>query len=235
MQKAELVLSMLRRSSTSNKEFVFDRLYRKLFNPDLFLLAYNNIYSKEGNMTPGVDSKTIDGFSDELVDTLIEELRYERYHPQPVKRVYIPKKNGKKRPLGIPSFREKLVQEVVRLILETIFEPLFEESSHGFRPRKGCHTALERVKRTFTGANWVIEGDITGFFDNIDHGILLRLLKKKIKDGRFIRLVSLFLKAGYMEDAALYASVAGCPQGGLVSPVLANIYLHELDGCMERL
>ncbi len=185
-------------------------------------------------MTPGVDGKTIDGFSNELVETLIEELRYERYCPRPVKRGYIPKKkNGKKRPLGIPSFRDKLVQEAARLILEAIYEPLFEESSHGFRPGKSCHTALERVKTRFTGANWVIEGDITGFFDAIDHEKLLEILKKKIEDGRFLRLIALL--AGYMEDSALYENVAGCPQGGLVSPILANIYLHELDRFMEAL
>lgn len=229
MQTAETVLNILRKKSEEDSKFIFRRLYRNLYNPDLFKVAYARIYSHEGNMTPGTDGETIDGFSLELVEKLISELRYERYYPKPVRRAYIPKKNGKKRSLGIPSFRDKLVQEVVRMMLEAIYEPIFSESSHAYRPNKSCHTALHQIKTTGRGTSWVIEGDIEGFFDNIDHDILLSLLKRKIDDGRFIELIRRFLKAGYMEFSEVHRTLSGTPQGGIISPILSNIYLHEFD------
>jgi group II intron reverse transcriptase/maturase len=235
MQKAEIVLSMLGQKAKENSIFVFDRLYRNLFNPDFYLLAYNNLYDKEGNLTEGTDQITIDGFNMRLVEKLIEELKTETYRPKAVRRVYIPKKNGKPRPLGVPSFRDKLVQEVVRLILQAIYEPTFLDSSHGFRPERSCHTALVQLKTTCKGTNWVIEGDIKGFFDNISFDKLLEILARRIQDGRFLRLISLFLKAGYMEDQRIFHPLTGTPQGGIVSPILANIYLHELDGFMHQL
>jgi group II intron reverse transcriptase/maturase len=225
MQSAEVVLSMLGQKSTQNSEFVFDRLYRNLFNPDFFMLAYSNIYAKEGNMTQGVDETTIDGFNVTKVEELIAGLRQEIYSPKPVRRTYIPKKNGAHRPLGVPSFQDKLVQEVVRLLLQAIYEPLFKDSSHGFRPNRSCHTALTQIKTTCKGANWVIEGDMKGFFDHIGHGKLLVLLSQKISDGRFLNLIEKFLKAGYMEFEQVHNSLTGTPQGGLLSPILANIYL----------
>jgi group II intron reverse transcriptase/maturase len=233
MQKAEIVLTMLRKQSVQSHEFVFDRLYRNLFNPDFYMLAYSNLYAKEGNMTPGTDGKTIDGFNIERINRIIEKIRREAYYPQPSRRVYIPKKNGKLRPLGIPSFDDKLVQEVLRIMLEAIYEPIFKETSHGFRPEKSCHTALLQVKKTCKGVTWVIEGDIKGFFDNINHDILLNLLSQKITDGRIIELVRRFLKAGYLEFHQIRNSLTGTPQGGVISPVLANIYLHELDTFVE--
>ncbi len=235
MQKAEIILSMLGQKAKEDSSFVFDRLYRNLFNPDFYLLAYNNIYDKEGNLTEGTDQITIDGFNMRLVEKLIEELRTETYRPKPVRRAYIPKKNGKLRPLGVPSFRDKLVQEVVRLILQAIYEPIFHDSSHGFRPGRSCHTALVQIKTTCKGTNWVIEGDIKGFFDNISFDKLLEILSRRIRDGRFLNLISLFLKAGYMEDKRIFHPLTGTPQGGIVSPILANIYLHELDVFMEKL
>jgi group II intron reverse transcriptase/maturase len=234
MQKAEVVLTVLRKQSTQSKDFVFDRLYRNLFNPDFYMQAYGNLYAKEGNMTPGVDGKTIDGFNINQINGIIENLRNETYYPKPSRRTYIPKKNGKLRPLGIPSFEDKLVQEVLRMLLVVIYEPIFKETSHGFRPEKSCHSALLQVKRVGHGTTWVVEGDIKGFFDNIDHEILLNLLAKKIDDGRIIELVRRFLKAGYLEFHQVHNSLNGCPQGGLISPVLANIYLHELDEFMEK-
>jgi len=214
---------------------VFDRLYRNLFNPDLFLLAYSNIYANEGNMTVGTNGDTIDGFNIDKVNTVIEKLKQETYRPTPVRRTYIPKKNGKRRPLGIPSFTDKLVQEVVRMLLQAIYEPVFKDTSHGFRPNRSCHTALVQVKTTCKGTNWAIEGDIQGFFDNINHAKLLKLLARKIADGRFLNLIEKFLKAGYMEFRQVHHSLTGTPQGGIVSPILANIYLHELDVFMETL
>jgi len=235
MQKAEVVLSILTQKSVQNKEYVFDRLYRNLFNPDFYRLAYSNIYAHEGNMTAGSDDETIDGFNIEKVKTVIAQLRQETYRPKPVRRTYIPKKNGKRRPLGIPSFTDKLVQEVVRMLLQAIYEPVFTDTSHGFRPARSCHTALMQIKTSCKGTKWVIEGDIQGFFDNINHAKLLEILARKITDGRLLNLIAKFLKAGYMEFRQFHNSLTGTPQGGIVSPILANIYLHELDGYMEAL
>jgi group II intron reverse transcriptase/maturase len=235
MQKAEVILSILSQKSAQNKEYVFDRLYRNLFNPDFYLLAYSNIYANEGNMTAGTDPETIDGFNTEKVQTIIARLRQETYCPNPVRRVYIPKKNGKLRPLGIPSFTDKLVQEVVRMLLQAIYEPVFKDTSHGFRPGRSCHTALVQIKTTCKGTNWAIEGDIQGFFDNINHTRLLQLLARKIADGRLLSLIGKFLRAGYMEFRQVHNTLTGTPQGGIVSPILANIYLHELDVYMEAL
>ena len=234
MQNAEVVLTMLSQLSNQNSAFVFDRLYRNLFNPDFYLLAYCNIYAKEGNMTEGIDGKTIDGFNTKKVEEIISLLRQERYYPKPVRRAYIPKKNGKLRPLGIPTFWDKLVQEVLRLLLQAVYEPIFKDTSHGFRPQRSCHTALVQLKTKGKGTNWVIEGDITGFFDNINHSRLLQILSRKISDGRFLNLIDRFLKAGYMEFKQVHNSLTGTPQGGIVSPILANIYLHELDTFMEQ-
>ncbi|MBR0600664.1 reverse transcriptase domain-containing protein, partial [Sinanaerobacter chloroacetimidivorans] len=188
-----------------------------------------------GNMTEGVDNRTIDGFKYEMIDTLIEKLKTEQYYPKPVRRTYIPKKNGKTRPLGIPSFEDKLLQEVIRQLLESIYEPIFSDNSHGFRPDRSCHTALCQIKNTMRGANWVIEGDVTGCFDNIDHTILLNILSQKIEDGRFIELIRRFLKAGYLEFKQMHRSLSGCPQGGIISPILSNIYLNEFDKYMDEI
>jgi group II intron reverse transcriptase/maturase len=235
MQKAEIVLSMLGQKAKEDSAFVFDRLYRNLFNPDFYLLAYNNSYDKEGNLTEGTDQITIDGFNMRLVGKLVGEMKTETYRPKAVRRVYIPKKTGKLRPLGVPTSRDKLVQEVVRLILQAIYEPTFLDSSHGFRPERSCHTALVHIKTTCRGTNWVIEGEIKGFFDHISFDKLLESISRRIGDGRFLNLIGLFLKAGYMENKRIFHPLTGTPQGGVVSPILANIYLHELDRFMQEL
>lgn len=228
------VLNSLQQHS-SDKSYVFERLYRNLYNRDLFLLAYQNIYSSQGNMTQGADGKTIDAMSLNRIDGLIASLKNESYKPQPSKRTYIPKKNGKMRPLGIPSFDDKLVQEVVRLLLESIYENSFSRNSHGFRPNLSCHTALTQVQKTFTGVKWFVEGDIKGFFDNINHDTMIGILSKRIKDERFLRLIRKFLKAGYLENWQFHNTYSGTPQGGIISPILANIYLNELDKYVEKL
>ncbi len=219
---------------SSVSAYKFERLYRNLFNERMFFIAYQRIYAKQGNMTAGTDGKTIDEMSIQRIERVITSLRDETYRPNPARRVYIPKKNGKKRPLGIPSFEDKLVQEVVRMLLEAMYEKSFEWTSHGFRPNRSCHTALAQIQKTFSGAKWFIEGDIKGFFDNIDHNVLIDILRKRIADERFLRLVRKFLKAGYLEDWKYHNTYSGTPQGGIISPILANIYLDEFDKYMKE-
>jgi len=185
-------------------------------------------------MTKGSDENTIDGMSLKRIDDLIELLKNESYQPQPSRRTYIPKKNGKRRPLGIPSFNDKLIQEVLRMVLESIYEGYFEPTSHGFRPNRSCHTALLKIQATFTGVKWFVEGDIKGFFDNINHNVLITIMSKRIKDERFLRLIRKFLNAGYMEDWIYHKTYSGTPQGGIISPILANIYLDQLDKYMKE-
>lgn len=235
MQKADIVLSILSEQSRRDANRIFDRLYRNLFNADFYIKAYQKMYAKQGNMTPGTDDETIDGFNYGVIEEIIQQMKAERYYPKPVRRTHIPKKSGGTRPLGIPTFRDKLVQEVVRQILEAIYEPLFSDNSHGFRSNRSCQTALHQIKTTCKGTNWVIEGDIKGCFDNIDHTIMLQILSKKIKDGRFIELIRRFLKCGYMEWTEVRYSLSGTPQGQIASPILANIYLHEFDTFVQQL
>ena len=233
MRNPETILNSLSAHS-KDVHYKYERLYRILFNEQMFYVAYQRIYAKPGNMTPGSDDKTIDGMSIERIGHLIATLKDESYMPTPARRVYIPKKNGKKRPLGIPSIEDKMVQEVVRLILEAIYEGHFEDTSHGFRPRRSCQTALRSIRNLFTGANWFIEGDIKGFFDNIDHHILIDTLRERISDERFIRLIWKFLKAGYIEDFTFHNTYSGTPQGGIISPILANVYLDKFDKYMRE-
>ena len=228
MRSPERVLNSLNEHS-KDSSYKFERLYRLLFNEELFYVAYQKIASNGGSTTKGSDGRSIDEMSLARIETLIASLKDESYQPHPSRRVHIPKKNGKTRPLGIPAFEDKLVQEVVRMILEAIYEGHFETTSHGFRPKRSCHTALLHIQKTFNGAKWFIEGDIKGFFDNIDHDVLVQILRERISDDRFIRLIRKFLKAGYVEDWTFHNTYSGMPQGGIVSPILANIYLDKLD------
>lgn len=207
----------------------YERLYRILFNEEMFFIAYQRKYANQGNMTPGADGRTVDRMSIDRIQKLVASLRDESYQPYPSRRVYIPKKNGKKRPLGIPSFEDKLVQEVVYMILEAIYEGQFEDTSHGFRPNRSCHTALRDIKVTFKGTRWFIEGDIKGFFDNINHTVMIDILRERISDERFLRLIRKFLNAGYIENWTYNNTYSGTPQGGIISPILANIYLDKFD------
>lgn len=233
MRSPEQVLKALNKHGKVS-DYKFERLYRILFNEEMFHVAYQRIYAKPGNMTPGTDGKTINRMSLRRINSVIESLKDESYKPNPARRKYIPKKNGKKRPLGIPSFEDKLVQEVVRMILEAIYEEVFENTSHGFRPSRSCHTALTHIQKTFTGSKWFVEGDIKGFFDNIDHNVMIETLRKRIADERFLRLIRKFLNAGYIEDWRYYNTNSGTPQGGNISPILANIYLDNFDKYMAE-
>jgi group II intron reverse transcriptase/maturase len=231
MQNAETVLGVLR--ERGRRGLPVERLYRQLFNPQLYLLAYGRIYSNHGAMTPGACGETADGMSQAKIGRIIDALRHERYRFAPVRRVYIPKKKGR-RPLGLPSWSDKLVGEVVRLLLEAYYEPQFSDDSHGFRPRRGCHTALSKVADTWTGTTWFIEGDIADCFGSFDHEIMVGILAKRIHDNRFLALVRNMLHAGYLEDWEWNATLSGVPQGGVVSPILSNIYLDRLDDLVER-
>lgn len=231
MRNANTIFYVLR--DRGAKRLPVERFYRQLFDPLLYLGAYAKIYRNSGAMTKGTNNDTVDGMSLEKIHRMIDLLRQEKWQWKPVRRVCIPKANGKRRPLGIPGWSDKLLQEVLRGLLEAYYEPRFSNNSHGFRPDRSCHTALRTVQDLWTGTTWFIEGDIKGCFDNVDHDVLLGILAKDIHDGRFIQLIRGLLKAGYMEDWRRTDTISGTPQGGILSPLLANIYLHELDDYVE--
>jgi group II intron reverse transcriptase/maturase len=232
MQGAETVLSVIR--ERGRQSLPLERLYRQLFNKELFLLAYGRIYSNQGAMTPGVTRETVDGMSLAKIDTIIEELRSESYRWSPARRVYIPKKNGKKRPLGMPPWSDKLVAEVVRMLLDAYYDGGFSDRSHGFRTGRGCHTALDEVASVWTGTHWFVEGDLADYFGSLDHTIMVSALAVKIHDGRFLQLINRMLQAGYLEDWRWNATLSGAPQGGIASPVSSNIYLDRFDQFVEQ-
>ena len=234
MRSPQAVLETLRKHALET-QYQYERLYRNLYNPQIYLLAYQNLYANKGSMTAGTDGQTISGMSMKRIEALIQKLRDRTYQPHPARRQYILKKSGKGlRPLGIPAADDKLVQEVIRMILESIYEPTFKNTSHGFRPNRSCHTALTQIQKTFTGVSWFVEGDIKGCFDNIDHHILVNILRRRIKDEVFIDLIWKLLRAGYLEDWMKHQTYSGTPQGSGVSPLLANIYMNELDRFMEQ-
>jgi len=209
------ILARIEQNSKKNKDEIFTRLYRYLLRPDLYFIAYKNLYSNNGAATKGVDDDAADGFSEEKVNKIIKSLADESYTPKPARRTYIRKSNGKMRPLGIPTFTDKLVQEVLCMILEAVYEPVFWDCSHGFCPKRGCHTALKNVKHQFHGTRWFVESEIKGCFDNINHAALAGFIHEKVKDVRLIKLIYKFLKAGYMENWRYNNTYSGTPQGGL--------------------
>ena len=228
MRDAQTIIGLI--SERGRKGLPLERVYRLLFNRDLYLTAYGRIYRNAGAMTKGATEETVDGMSLQKIDAIIDAIRQERYRWTPVRRVYIEKKRStKKRPLGLPSWSDKLLQEVIRMILEAYYEPGFCPQSHGFRPERGCHTALREIYQTWVGVVWFIEGDIAQCFTSLDHSILLETLSEHIHDGRFLRLISDLLTAGYLEDWKFHETYSGTPQGSICSPVLTNIYLHRLD------
>jgi group II intron reverse transcriptase/maturase len=233
MRDAETILAIIRDRGT--RGLPLEDVYRQLFNPALYQAAYGKLARNRGAMTPGVTSETVDGMSQDRIQAIVDAIRLERYRWKPAKRVYIEKKHStKKRPLGLPTWSDKVLQEVIRLILEAYYEPQFSDHSHGFRPGRGCHTALRTIHKYWHGTVWFLEGDISSYFDNIDHEVLLAILREKIHDGRFVRLIGNLLKAGYLEDWRFNATLSGAPQGGVASPVLANIYLDRLDKFVEN-
>src|SRR5437763_9500114 len=231
MQSAETVLGVLR--ERGRRGLPLEQLYRQMFNPQLYLLAYGRIYANKGAMTRGVSQETVDGMSLGKINRIVEAMRFERYRFRPVRRMLIPKKNGKMRPLGLPTWSDKLVGEVVRLLLEAYYDVQFSDRSHGFRPGRGCHTALREVVNTWVGTTWFIEGDVSDCFGSFDHEVMLSTLAERIHDNRFLRLVRGMLAAGYLEDWVWHETLSGAPQGGVASPVLSNTYLSKLDSYVE--
>jgi group II intron reverse transcriptase/maturase len=225
MREADTVLGVLR--ERGRRGLPVERLYRLLFNPRLYLLAYQRLYANAGAMTAGVTGETVDGMSLDKIRRVVAVVRAEQWRWTPVKRIYIPKRDGKRRALGLPSFADKLLAEVIRMLLNAYYDVQFSDRSHGFRPGRGCHTALGEVVDVWNGTHWFIEGDIAQCFDSLDHQVMLETMGAKILDNRFLRLIDGMLKAGYLEDWRWNATLSGVPQGGIASPLMSNIYLDR--------
>ena len=232
MRTAETILNIIQ--DRGKRRLPLDDVYRQLYNPDMSLRSYTKLYKNDGAMTPGTTGETVDGMSREKIDRVIGAIRCEQWKWPPVRRIYIEKPKGGKRPLGMPDWSPKVVQDIIRSILEAYYEPQFSDRSHGFRPKKGCQTALTEIYNIWKGTKWFIEGDIKGCFDNIDHYTLMNILRENIHDNRFLRLIEGSLKAGYCEDWKYHPSLSGSPQGGIVSPILSNIYMDRLDKFVEN-
>lgn len=229
-------LEHIRKLAEADPERRFNKLYKLVSEPEMLLMAWDKCRQNKGSRTPGVDGETRDDVDAEMLEHLSKALKDGSYRPSPVRRQYIPKRNGKMRPLGIPSIRDRIVQAAAALVLEAIYEPVFHPCSHGFRPKRSAISALRHVAYTYrAGVTWVIEGDIKSCFDALPHAVILDTLRKRVKDERFIALIARFLAAGVMEDGKVNATYSGTPQGGIASPILANIVLHEFDQwiCME--
>jgi group II intron reverse transcriptase/maturase len=233
MRKAATVLGIIH--DRGKRGLPLADVYRQMFNPELYLIAYGKLYRNKGATTPASNPETVDGMSLAKIQHIVAQLRTETFRWQPVKRVYVEKKNSTKlRPLGLSTWSDKLVQEVIRMILEAYYEPQFSAYSHGFRPHRGCHTALRHILHNWTGTTWFIEGDIAQCFDKLDTDLLLEILGQRIHDQRFLRLIRAAVKAGYLENWQWHATYSGTPQGSVVSPILTNIYLNQLDQFVEH-
>ncbi len=227
-------LSVIRHISEKNNEWKHKELFRILHKEDIWVAAYENIKSNKGALTPGSTKETLDGMSLTRLNNLRKKVLTERYRFKPVKEIEIPKSDGRKRPLGLPTANDKVVQEVIRMVLEAIYEPCFSKQSFGFRRGMGTHDALQHIEGKFRWVDWVIEGDIEGAYPTIDHNRLCEILNKKIHDVRFMNLIRKLLKCGILRNEKFTRSSFGVPQGSIVSPILANIYYHEMDQWVEE-
>src|SRR5256884_156874 len=231
MRTADTVFSIIR--ERGQRGLPLERVQHLLYNEELYLRAYAKLYPNKGAMTQGITDETVDAMSRRKIKGLIDDLRQRRFRWTPVRRIYIPKKKGT-RPLGIPTWKDKLLQEVIRSLLEEYYEPQFSNASHGFRPGRGCHTALQHIQGTWTGTRWFLEGDISKYFDTINHDTLMEILGERIHDPRFLRLIRELLEAGYVEDWKFHLTLSGTPQGAVLSPLLANVYLDRFDQYVEK-
>ncbi len=229
--------------STEDRERRFDRLLRVIANTEWLMEAAKKTLASPGAKTAGIDRVTRDRLVPLLereVQCLRRELLDGSYRPSPVRRVYIPKQNGKLRPLGIPTLRDRIVQRAMVMAMEPIWESDFHRNSYGFRPKRSVHHAIQAVAAQMTDAGrgrtkgrWVIEGDLASYFDTVHHRKLVGCIKRRIRDGRFIQVLWRFLRAGHVDAGVFQVSSAGVPQGGVISPLVSNIMLNELDRHME--
>ena len=228
-------LEKLIENNLNDPTYVNYKVFHIVKDVDNLLAAYNKIKSYPGNSTPGSDETTLDGLDLKWFKETNRALGSGAFQFKPARRVEIPKPKGGTRPLGVASPREKVVQESIRMVLEAVFEPSFKDCSHGFRPKKSCHTAHNDIKMKFAAVNWFIEGDISKCFDTFDHSLLIAAVSKRIPDPQFIQLLYKALKAGYLFQGKLFQSPTGTPQGSVISPILCNVYLQALDCFMEEL
>ena len=218
-------------------ERIYYSLYDRMLSVKNLRSAFRRVKAAKG--AKGVDGQTIGAFEEELqknLETLERELREKRYQPQPVRRVEIPKASGGKRNLGIPAVRDRVVQQALLDILQPIFDPHFHPSSYGYRPGRSCHQAITKATMFIRehGLHWVVDMDLSKCFDTLDHNLILRGLRKRVADGSILNLIRLFLESGVMTDGSWQASEIGSPQGGVISPLIANIYLDEFDQFMKE-
>jgi len=231
----EKFTSLIERCEKIPQDTMDRKVYNLLFDPDMYLLAYHKLKSKPGNMTPGVSPETLDGLSSEWIDQIIQSMKDESFQFKPSRRVNIPKANGGTRPLSVAPPRDKVVQEIMRIILDAVFTPTFSKNSHGFITNRSCHTALKQIYMQFKGVTWVIEGEIYKCFDSIDHHKLMKLIEAKILDRKFTKLIWKALRIGYFEFHEYQHSLIGTPQGSIISPILCNIFITQLDQFVESL
>ena len=236
IEKSRQLQRNLYLAAKKDKQRRFHALYDRIFRLDILWRAWKEVRENKGSA--GIDGITFEmieeyGVEEYLLD-IQEDLKNKKYRPKPVKRVYIPKRDGKQRPLGIPTIRDRIVQQACKIVIEPVFEANFLDSSYGFRPKRDAKQATEKVKKELYKNWYVVDADIQGYFDNINHEILLGLLNRRISDRRVIKLCRQWLRAGVIENGKYYPTEKGSPQGGVISPLLANIYLHVLDSYWEN-